>query len=59
MELDLIKGGTFQIDSKDDVCECFIDDKTGGIMLNLENGLRLTIKNTEKNRKLWNIENKK
>ena len=55
MELDLIKGGTFQIDSKNDVCKCFIDEKTGGIMLNLENGLRLTIKITEKNRKFWNL----
>lgn len=53
IDVELIHGGTFQLDETK-VKKAYLDNKLKGIVIESENGFKLTIKDSEQNRVKWN-----
>lgn len=55
-EVELLYGGTFEIDEQD-IKKAYYDSKFKGIIIETNKGAKITIKDDPSNRKKWNIIN--
>ncbi len=51
-EVELLYGGTFQIDESD-IKKAYFDAKYDGIVIETNKGTTVTIKDSDANRKIW------
>lgn len=52
MTIELINGGVFEIDV-DDIVDSELNSELDGIVLHLSTGIKITIKATEQNKKIY------